>query len=203
MRSTTSPPPTSVWRNNSSTWAGPWAARVARLAGLDLPVRPIRRQVGATVLTDALPASMPMTAYVEDGFHTRVRDGRILWLWPHEVGVEESFDTSFHLPWLEKVLALARERMPGPARVPIELSACHTGLYEMSPDRTAILGPAPGVGNFYLINGSSGHGVMHSPALGQLLAEVILDGRATSLDIRALRPERFAEGEPNIGTGLL
>ncbi|MGH7585774.1 MAG: NAD(P)/FAD-dependent oxidoreductase, partial [Gemmatimonadales bacterium] len=183
--------------------AGPWAAQVARLAGVDLPVRPIRRQVGATVLTDALPASMPMTAYVEDGFHTRVRDGRILWLWPHEVGVEESFDTAFHLPWLEKVLTLARERMPGPARVPIELSACHAGLYEMSPDKTAILGPAPGAGNFYLINGSSGHGVMHSPALGQLLAEVILDGRATSLDIHALRPERFAEGQPNVGTGLL
>ena len=183
--------------------AGPWAAKLARLAGIDLPVRPIRRQVGATVLTDALPASMPMTAYVEDGFHTRVRGGRILWLWPHEVGVEESFDTSFHLPWLEKVLTLARERMPGPAQVPIELAACHAGLYEMSPDKTAILGAAPGLGNFYLINGSSGHGVMHSPALGQLLAEVILDGRATSLDIHPLRPERFAEGDLNVGTGLL
>jgi sarcosine oxidase subunit beta len=182
---------------------GPWAAKVAALAGVDLPVRPIRRQVGATVVTDALPASMPMTAYVEDGFHTRVRDGRILWLWPHDVGVEESFDTAFHLPWLEKIQALARERMPGPAKVPIDLQACHCGLYEMSPDKTAILGRAPGLGNFYLINGSSGHGVMHSPALGQLLAEVILDGRATSLDIRPLRPERFAEGEPNVGTGLL
>src|SRR5690606_15562560 len=61
--------------------AGPWAGRFAGRVGLDLPVRPVRRQVAATVPTDALPATMPMTAYVEDGFHTRVRDGRILWLW--------------------------------------------------------------------------------------------------------------------------
>ena len=67
----------------------------------------------------------------------------------------------------------------------------------MSPDKHALLGPAPGFENFYLANGSSGHGVMHSPAIGQLLAEIILDGAATSLDVRALRPTRFEEGEPN------
>jgi glycine/D-amino acid oxidase-like deaminating enzyme len=65
-----------------------------------------------------------------------------------------------------------------------------------SPDRHALLGPAPGVENLYLANGSSGHGVMHSPAIGQLVAEMILDGAASSLDVHALRPSRFAEGEP-------
>src|SRR5437588_5218959 len=62
----------------------------------------------------------------------------------------------------------------------------------------ALVGCAPGVENLYLANGSSGHGVMHSPALGQLLAEIILDGAAKSLDIHALRPTRFDEGEPNV-----
>ena len=74
---------------------------------------------------------------------------------------------------------------------------CVAGLYEMSPDRHVLLGPAPGVENLYLANGSSGHGVMHSPALGQLLAELILDGSASSMDIHPLRPSRFAEGQPN------
>jgi sarcosine oxidase subunit beta len=73
----------------------------------------------------------------------------------------------------------------------------------MSPDKHAILGPAPGVEGLFLVNGSSGHGVMHAPALGQLVAEMILDGRARTLDVRALRPTRFAEGEPNVDTGVL
>ena len=57
--------------------------------------------------------------------------------------------------------------------------------------------------NLYLINGSSGHGVMHAPALGQLLAEIVLHGAAGSLDVTALRPERFAEGRPNVTRGAL
>ena len=63
----------------------------------------------------------------------------------------------------------------------------------MSPDGHAIVGVAPGVPNLYLANGSSGHGVMHAPALGRLVAELIVDGAARSLDIDALRPDRFAQ----------
>jgi sarcosine oxidase subunit beta len=73
----------------------------------------------------------------------------------------------------------------------------------MTPDRHALVGIAEGSENFYLANGSSGHGVMHSPALGQLLAEIILDGEARSLDVRPLRPTRFAEGEPNTAPEFL
>jgi sarcosine oxidase subunit beta len=79
----------------------------------------------------------------------------------------------------------------------IDREACWAGLYEMSPDKHAIVGQAGECPNLYLVNGSSGHGVMHAPALGQLLAEIILDGAASSLDISALRPSRFEEGEPN------
>jgi sarcosine oxidase subunit beta len=182
--------------------AGPWAGRFAARAGLELPVRPVRRQVAATVPTDALPASMPMTAYVEDGFHTRVRDGRILWLWPHEVGVEESDEPTWRDDWVPRVMALAEERLPEAARVPVDSAACHCGLYEMSPDHHAILGEAPGAPGIFLINGSSGHGVMHSPALGEALAALIV-GEAPPLDVSAFRPSRFAEGRPNVGTGLL
>jgi sarcosine oxidase subunit beta len=182
--------------------AGPWAGRFAARAGLGLPVRPVRRQVAATVSTDALPASMPMTAYVEDGFHTRVRDGRILWLWPHDVGEEESDEPTWRDDWVPKVMELARARLPGAARVPIDPAACHCGLYEMSPDRHAILGEAPEAPGFFLINGSSGHGVMHSPALGEALAAMIV-GEPPPVDVSAFRPSRFAEGRPNVGSGLL
>jgi sarcosine oxidase subunit beta len=70
-----------------------------------------------------------------------------------------------------------------------------SGLYEMSPDQHAILGRAPAIQNLYLATGSSGHGVMHSPAIGQIVAEMIVHGEARSLDVRCLRPERFAEGD--------
>jgi glycine/D-amino acid oxidase-like deaminating enzyme len=87
--------------------------------------------------------------------------------------------------------------------VPVDLGASWAGLYEMSPDRHAILGAAPGCGNFYFVNGSSGHGVMHAPALGHLLAEIILDGTAATLDTAPLRPSRFAEGDLNPVSELL
>jgi sarcosine oxidase subunit beta len=72
----------------------------------------------------------------------------------------------------------------------------------MSPDHHAILGRAPALANLYLANGCSGHGVMHAPAIGQVLSELILDGRS-SIDIHSLRPSRFAEGEGIQAAALL
>jgi sarcosine oxidase, subunit beta len=101
------------------------------------------------------------------------------------------------------VLERAYDRVPCFRGVEIDLDRCYCGLYEMSPDKHALVGPSPGVEGLYLINGSSGHGVMHSAVLGQLLTEIMLDGRAHTLDIRALRPSRFAEGEPNPESEIL
>jgi sarcosine oxidase subunit beta len=146
---------------------------------------------------------MPMTIFVEDGFHLRVRDGRVLLLWPADLSSDDPFDTTFDARWLEGVVARAHHRLPSLVEAQIDLERCWAGLYEMSPDRHAILGLAAGVDGFYLVNGSSGHGVMHAPALGQLTAEMITDGGATSVDVRALRPTRFNEGDPNPESGVL
>jgi sarcosine oxidase subunit beta len=183
--------------------AGPWAAAVAAWAGVALPVEPLRRQVAATVRSDLLPPAMPMTIFAGDGFHLRVRDGRVLLLRPTPGVPGRPFDDSVDPAWLQDVTATARRRVPALRDAAIDRGACWAGLYEMSPDRHPILGPAPGCPNLFLANGSSGHGVMHAPALGRLLAEIMSDGAASSLDVRALRPERFAEGEPNPVSGLL
>lgn len=183
--------------------AGAWAAPVAATAGVTIPVEPLRRQVAATEPFADLPEDMPMTVWVGDGFHTRVRDGRVLLLWPRPAAGASPTDTSFDPAWLEGLHELAARRLPPLAAARIDLGACWAGLYEMSPDNHALLGEAPGVEGLFLANGSSGHGVMHSPAIGQLLAELILDGEATSLDLRPFRPQRFAEGEPNVSTGYL
>jgi sarcosine oxidase subunit beta len=183
--------------------AGPWAAAVADWAGVALPVTPLRRQAAATVPCDLLPETMPMTIFAGDGFHLRVRDGRVLLLWPTPGAEGRPFDVSVDPAWVRRVTAMAHQRVPVLRRVQVDPAACWAGLYEMSPDKHAILGPAPGCPNLFLVNGSSGHGVMHSPALGQLLAEIMSDGVASTLDVRALRPTRFGEGDPNPVSGLL
>jgi sarcosine oxidase subunit beta len=177
--------------------AGAWAAQVGAMAGVELPVVPLRRQVALTAPCDLLPEEMPMTIFTEDGFHLRVRDGRILLLWPDDPRGPDPFDTATEDEWLSIVQAKARRRLPCLSAAEIDRAGCRAGLYEMTPDKHALLGRAPAVENFYLANGSSGHGVMHAPALGHLLAEIILDGAASTLDVRRLRPERFAEGDPN------
>jgi sarcosine oxidase, subunit beta len=183
--------------------AGAWAAPVAREAGLDLPVEPLRRQAAVTYPFDLLPEEMPMTIFAEDGFHLRVREGRVLILWPDEPDVADPFDQSVDDAWLGTVFEMARSRVPCLRHASIDRESCWAGLYEMSPDGHAMLGRAQQVENLYLANGSSGHGVMHSPAIGQLLAEIMLDGAAHTLNTHTLRPSRFAEGEPNLAPRLL
>jgi sarcosine oxidase subunit beta len=169
--------------------AGAWAANVS-----DVPVTPLRRRAACTIPTNVLPANMPMTIWAGDAFHVRVRDGRVMLVWPD--------DPPDDAVWMEKVQRMANERIPVLREVPIDPEHSWEGLYEMSPDRHAILGRDPNRENLFLANGSSGHGVMHSPAIGQLIAEMIVDGK-TSIDVSELRPSRFAEGKVIKGPELL
>ncbi len=177
--------------------AGPWAGAVGDRVDVDIPVRPVRRQTAITYPFAGLPEDIPMTICQWDGVHVRMRDGRALLLMHVDTRASDPFDLTFDPTWLDELMPRARDRFPCLRDARIDVERCSAGLYEMSPDKHALVGPAPGVAGLYLINGSSGHGVMHSPALGQLLAEIIVDGRAHSLDISALRPSRFAEGKPN------
>ncbi|HEY3157017.1 MAG TPA: FAD-binding oxidoreductase [Candidatus Eisenbacteria bacterium] len=183
--------------------AGPWGGRVGALAEASIPVTPLRRQAAATVPGDLLPEEMPMTIYVGDGFHLRVRDGRILLLRPTPGVPGRPFEASVDPAWVDDVVCTARERVPVLRDAVIDHGACWAGLYEMSPDHHALLGPAPECPNLYLINGSSGHGVMHAPALGLLLAEIMTKGRAVTLDVEPLSPGRFARSQAGEVTDLL
>ncbi|MEP6687442.1 MAG: FAD-binding oxidoreductase [Gemmatimonadales bacterium] len=183
--------------------AGAWAASVAALAGVTLPVAPLRRQVATTTPCDLLPADMPMTIWAGDGFHLRVRDDRVLLLWPTAGVPDRPCDAGVDSAWVDAVVAMAHARVPVLRRATIDRPACWAGLYEMSPDKHAILGAAEECPNLYLVNGSSGHGVMHAPALGHLLAEIMWHGRASTLDVGALAPGRFAAGRLNPVSELL
>lgn len=143
------------------------------------PVVPQRRNVAATVATNVLREDMPMTIWSGDWYHLRVRDGRVLLLW---------LDEPLYEHWLWRVRWMTNARVPCLRGIDIE--ECWSGLYEMTPDGRALVGRSPSYENVYLATGCSGHGVMHAPAIGQLVAELIVDG-ATSMDISALRPDRF------------
>jgi sarcosine oxidase subunit beta len=186
--------------------AGPWAGELARRAGVSLPVRPVRRQIAVTQpVPEPLDDGFPMTIWTRDAFHLRVRDGRALLNWPVDTpgGNGDPWDLALHRPWLEAVRAFADARVPALRDLPLDDAAHWVGLYEMSPDKTLILGVDDACPNLVLANGSSGHGVMHAPAVGQLVAELILDGRASALDVHPFRPSRFAEGDAHPVSDLL
>ncbi len=185
--------------------AGAWARRVARLAGVELPVEPLRRQVASTQPLPALPDETPMVIELGTGFHFRkdhLGGGGVMLLWsdPDEPYGE---DVCFDLRWLRRVLPLAYRRLPCLRDTQISPRRCWAGLYEVAPDHHAVLGPVPGVAGLYLANGFSGHGVMHAPATGRLLADLIVNGKTALLDVSPLRIERFARGELLQETGVL
>jgi sarcosine oxidase subunit beta len=172
---------------------GPWAGVVARLAGVEIPVKPLRRQLVHTQPFDLLPARLPMVIDMSNGFHFRPEGPGFLLAWPDEhetVGFNTQFDPEF----IEKILTRAVDRVPCFAEAEVNPRRCWAGLYEVTPDHHAIIGPAPGVEGLFLANGFSGHGVMHSPATGRIVSELIVDAACSSFDASVLRAERFAEG---------
>jgi len=174
--------------------AGAWAAGVAEMAGAELPVEPLRRQLVPTEPFDQLPKRFPMVIDMSTGFHFRREGKGILLAWndPAEtVGFKTEFDPTF----VEKILTRAASRVPVLAEAGVNPRRAWAGLYEMTPDHHAIIGPAPNVKGLYFVNGFSGHGVMHSPASGRIAAELILQGRSSLIDASQLSVERFAQGK--------
>jgi glycine/D-amino acid oxidase-like deaminating enzyme len=169
--------------------AGPQAAVVGRMLGLDLPIWPLRRQMLVTTPLPDVPADFPFVIDFAPGLYFH-REGPGLLTGqsnPHEV---PGFDESVDLEWERQHLALAVQRLPLLEQA--GLAHHWAGLYEMTPDAHPLMGLVPGFDNAYVVAGFSGHGFMHGPIAGKLMAEVILDGRAATLDISALAPERFA-----------
>jgi sarcosine oxidase, subunit beta len=106
-----------------------------------------------------------------------------------------AYNFAYDPAFVERIAEPLSERFPAVADAGIDHRRSWAGLYEVSPDHHAILGAAPGVPGLILANGFSGHGVMHSPATGRCIAELIVDGRSTTVDITPLSLERFARGE--------
>jgi sarcosine oxidase, subunit beta len=179
--------------------AGPWAGQVGALAGLNIPVLPYRRCVYMTE-----PITIALRPFVIDtasGFYVRPEGDKLL------IGVTNEAESSSEnlavdWEWLETVLELGAQRFPFIAETGIVRRNCWAGLYENTPDHCPILGRHPELENYIDASGFSGHGVMHSPATGMLIAEEVLDGRAHTIDIDDLRIARFANAPASLETNV-
>lgn len=174
--------------------AGAWSHLVGKWAGIEIPIRPTKRQIVTTERFDDLPRTIPMLIDMSTGCYMRKEGEGVMigWADPDE---PESFDTTFNPDFIDAIIERALPRVPCLENAAINLRRCWGGLYDVSPDHHAIVGLAPELEGFYICTGFSGHGIMHSPAMGISVAEMILKGKSETLDVSSLSIERFAKGE--------
>ena len=173
--------------------AGVWSPSLSVTVGLDLPVKPYPRQLVLTTDFPGRPARRTLVIETSTMFFFHREGGGILMGIP-PAGERPTFDTSPDDRFVAEELLPAAIRVL-PAVEAAGLASTWVGLYEMTPDHHPVVGPVTGLDGLLVATGFSGHGFQHGPVVGKLLAEVAVAGRATTIDIAPLRPERFARGE--------
>jgi sarcosine oxidase, subunit beta len=171
--------------------AGPWSALVGELAGVDIPVTPYRRTTYVSEPFDGLPREIPHVIDIHVGWSMR-REGEAVRMSGRR-DPRPSYERYVDFDGLARSAEIATHRVPALAGARFGKRAM-AGIYDVSPDNHAIMGRVPEVEGLYVATGFSGHGFMHSPATGRLMAELILDGRTTGIDIAPLSIERFRTG---------
>lgn len=170
--------------------AGPWAGQVGAMAGVDIPITPVRRQMLTTTPLPALPADFPFVIdFAQSLYFHREGEGILTGMSnPHQKpGFSQKVDDAWELVAMEA----AARRLPmleQAGRV-----AGWAGLYEVTPDAHPIFGRTP-VEGFWVVAGFSGHGFMHGPIAGKLMAELLLEGQSRSVDVSMLDLARFGAG---------
>lgn len=168
---------------------GPWAGLTSQMAGVEVPITPLRRQWLTTSPLMEIPEDFPFVLdFAQSLYFHREGPGLLTGMSnPHETpGLDQSIDQDWELVHMEAAIA----RLPLLEKA--GLASNLAGLYEMTPDAHPIFGKTP-VEGFFVVAGFSGHGFMHGPIAGKLMAEIILDGHATTLDVSMLDLARFAE----------
>jgi len=169
--------------------AGPEGGVVGAMAGLNIPVKPYRRQIFTTGPLPEFNQEPPLTVDYHRNWYFRGEMGGCLFSGPKDD--ESTFNTNVDWEHLAESVAMAVARVPILGKADVKRG--WAGSYDTSPDNNAILGAVPELPGFYLATGHSGHGFMHGPATGKLMAELILTGK-TSIDIGVFSLDRFRTG---------
>lgn len=173
--------------------AGVWATSLAATCGLILPIEPQPRHVVVTSGFDGRPERRTLVIDTSTMFYFHREGAGVLMGMPRLADAVTTFETTVDQRWIaEELVPTAVSVLP--ALADAGLASSWVGLYEMTPDRHAILGPVEGLDGLYLANGFSGHGFQHAPVVGKVIAALII-GEAPVVDVSILSLERFARGE--------
>jgi sarcosine oxidase subunit beta len=164
---------------------------VGKLVAADLPITPLRRQIFVTDPVAGLDRDFPLTVEMATGFYFHRESGGVL-MGMADPADKPGFDDSVNWEFLPTIVERALDRMPALEKANVKTG--WAGFYEDTPDKHPILGHIAAVPGFISAAGFSGHGLMHAPAAGEAIAELIVDGK-TTLDISALSFDRFARGD--------
>lgn len=172
--------------------AGAWSGEVGKLAGLDVPVGPKRIQIFLSA-PHADPRTYPLTIDLATGVYLRSEGDRVLFGLDNlqqEFGFTEGVDQE----WLEHVLLTGVGRYPWWEDMGVDLRGSWWGYYGVSPDNSPIIGFHPDANGWIDACGFSGHGIMHSPACGVAVAELVADGRTSTVNVDHFGHDRFGRG---------
>ncbi len=175
---------------------GAWSGEIARLAGLRVPVRPKRIQIflSGPITDDRI---YPLTIDLGTGVYLRSEGDRILF--GLDTHADDGFTEGVDWAWLEEVLVTGVERYPWWEELGVDRRGSWWGYYGVTPDNSPVIGRNPGALSWIDACGFSGHGIMHAPATGLTVSDMIADGRATTLDADAFRHERFQNAGSEVG----
>jgi sarcosine oxidase subunit beta len=172
--------------------AGPWAGLLAATAGVELPLEPIPRVVLVTGPFQGVPPRRTLVIDAGTSFYFH-REGEGILMGMGDPTQRPTFETRVDERFIaERLLPTAIRILP--ALEDAAIAHSWVGLYEMTPDRHPIIGPVPGLTGLLLANGFSGHGFQHAPIVGKLIAEIVVDGMATTVDVSSLGLDRFSAG---------
>jgi len=183
--------------------AGPAAGHLAALCGIDLPVAPVRRNLAYVREPEGPGELIPMCVDLDTGVLVRREASGgfvVAWSDPDD---QPSWETAVDPRFLEQLAQRVGNRFPLLEDLPLDPRQCWAGLYPETPDHHAVIGPDPRVPALLHCAGFGGHGVMHSPAAGRAVAELVTLGSCRTFDLRPLRPARFAEGDLVVETAVL
>jgi sarcosine oxidase subunit beta len=172
--------------------AGPYADQVGALAGVEIPSKPYRRQVMVTDPLPILPEVFPLIVDLDTGFYVHRQGRSAVLMGGTDKDLRPGLDTTVDWEAFDAVFKAAARRVPPLAEA--KVMRAYAGVRDLTPDYHGILGAARQAPGFYVACGFSGHGFMHAPAIGILMSEIVLDGRAGSMDIGALSLDRFGAG---------
>ena len=179
--------------------AGAFSSKVGALAGVDVPVVPLRQHLYRLALERPLDYRFPLTfdptgLYLrhDDARDERAPEGLIFGRSKMDEPAGENFEVDMQTFEADLLPALHRRL---PALSGARFVEARVGLYEMTPDHNGIVGEHPGLRGLIIAAGFSGHGLMMAPATGKAVAELITRGRSETFDVSKLSPGRFSRGE--------